>query len=91
MYCTRLLIATLNDQHSRFVTLYSGLSDSCSTSKINLSRRSSDIGTPVVRVYGVLLVNVDFEELIVSRTLEVLESMAVLEMAFRAYFLVLTC
>lgn len=82
MYCTRLLIATLNDQHSRFVTLYSGLSDSCSTLKINLSRRSRDVGTPSVRIDWVLLVDVDFEELVVSRALEVLVPTVLLVTSF---------
>jgi len=73
MFCTRLLIATLNGQHFRLVTHCSRLNDSCSTSKINLSRRSRDVGAPDVRVHWVFLVDVDFEELVVSCTLEVLE------------------
>ena len=43
------------------------------SSQICLSRRSRDVGTPNVRIHWVFLVDVDLEELVVSRTLEVLE------------------
>ena len=42
-------------------------------SQVYLRRRSSDIGSPMVRIRWIFLVDVDFEEFVMSRTLEVLE------------------